>query len=111
MIPGSPDTDVRHDPRGSALGLAQLIAILLQFAGLIWLGGRWSAEMSATGERVKELQSILTDITKAQAQGAIVDATQSQRLEVVQRRLDEITIRIERLEKSDRDPPTKGVGR
>ena len=41
---------------GNVLGMLQLAAILLQFAGLIWLGGRWSAEMNATAERVRELQ-------------------------------------------------------
>ena len=43
---------------GNVLGMLQLAAILLQFAGLIWLGGRWSAEMNATAERVRELQGI-----------------------------------------------------
>ena len=42
---------------GNVLGMLQLAAILLQFAGLIWLGGRWSAEMNATAERVRELLS------------------------------------------------------
>ena len=50
-----------NSPRsfGNLLGLAQLAAILLQFAGLLWMGGRWSAEMSAVGERVSELRQIV----------------------------------------------------
>lgn len=83
---------------GTLLGTAQLMAILLQFAGLIWLGGRWSAEMAATGERVRELQAIVADLAKAQAQAAITDAAFGTRLELAGRRLDEIVVRLDRLD-------------
>ncbi len=91
---------------GTLLGTAQLMAILLQFAGLIWLGGRWSAEMAATGERVRELQAIVADLAKAQAQAAITDAAFGTRLELAGRRLDEIVVRLDRLDhgaRVDRD--------
>jgi hypothetical protein len=81
---------------GNVLGMLQLAAILLQFAGLIWLGGRWSAEMNATAERVRELQGIVGDLAKSQAQGAIIDATQGARLETLAKRLDEVVARLDR---------------
>lgn len=87
---------------GTMLGTAQLGAILLQFAGLIWLGGRWSAEMAATGERVRELQAIVADLAKAQAQAAITDAAFGTRLELAGRRLDEIVLRLDRLDQGER---------
>lgn len=91
------------NPRlGTLLGTAQLMAILLQFAGLIWLGGRWSAEMAATGERVRELQAIVADLAKAQAQAAITDAAFGTRLEMAGRRLDEIVMRLDRLDHGER---------
>jgi hypothetical protein len=84
-----------NSPRsfGNLLGLAQLAAILLQFAGLLWMGGRWSAEMSAVGERVTELRQIVGELAKSQAQSAIIDASQGARLETLAKRLDEIVAR------------------
>ncbi len=80
------------------LGLAQLAAILLQFAGLLWMGGRWSAQMSAVGERVTELRQIVGELAKSQAQGAIIDASQGARLETLAKRLDEIVARLDRFD-------------
>lgn len=84
---------------GTLLGTAQLGAILAQFAGLIWLGGRWSAEMASTGERVRELQAIVSDLARTQAQAAITDAAFGTRLEMAGRRLDEIVVRLDRLDR------------
>jgi hypothetical protein len=87
-----------NSPRsfGNLLGLAQLAAILLQFAGLLWMGGRWSAEMTAVGERVSELRQIVGELAKSQAQAAIIDAAQGARLETLAKRLDEIVARLDR---------------
>jgi hypothetical protein len=93
---------------GTMLGTAQLAAILLQFGGLIWMGGRWSAEMASTGERVRELQQIVSDLARAQAQAAITDAAFGTRLEMAGRRLDEIVVRLDRL---DRGPSVDRNGR
>lgn len=89
-----------NSPRsfGNILGLAQLAAILLQFAGLLWMGGRWSAEMSAVGERVTELRQIVGELAKSQAQSAIIDASQGARLETLAKRLDEIVARLDRID-------------
>ena len=89
-----------NSPRsfGNLLGLAQLAAILLQFAGLRWMGGRWSAEMSAVGERVTELRQIVGELAKSQAQSAIIDASQGARLETLAKRLDEIVARLDRID-------------
>lgn len=89
-----------NSPRsfGNILGLAQLAAILLQFAGLLWMGGRWSAEMSAVGERVSELRQIVGELAKSQAQSAIIDASQGARLETLAKRLDEIVARLDRID-------------
>ncbi len=89
-----------NSPRsfGNLLGLAQLAAILLQFAGLLWMGGRWSAEMSAVGERVTELRQIVGELAKSQAQSAIIDASQGARLETLAKRLDEIVARLDRID-------------
>jgi hypothetical protein len=89
-----------NSPRsfGNLLGLAQLAAILLQFAGLLWMGGRWSAEMSAVGERVSELRQIVGELAKSQAQAAIIDAAQGARLETLAKRLDEIVARLDRVD-------------
>ena len=89
-----------NSPRsfGNLLGLAQLAAILLQFAGLLWMGGRWSAEMSAVGERVSELRQIVGELAKSQAQAAIIDAAQGARLETLAKRLDEIVARLDRID-------------
>ena len=89
-----------NSPRsfGNLLGLAQLAAILLQFAGLLWMGGRWSAEMSAVGERVTELRQIVGELAKSQAQSAIIDASQGARLETLAKRLDEIVARLDRVD-------------
>jgi hypothetical protein len=89
-----------NSPRsfGNLLGLAQLAAILLQFAGLLWMGGRWSAEMSAVGERVTELRQIVGELAKSQAQAAIIDAAQGARLETLAKRLDEIVARLDRVD-------------
>ena len=89
-----------NSPRsfGNLLGLAQLAAILLQFAGLLWMGGRWSAEMSAVGERVTELRQIVGELAKSQAQSAIIDASQGARLETRAKRLDEIVARLDRID-------------
>jgi hypothetical protein len=91
-----------NSPRalGNILGMAQLAAILLQAAGLVWLGGRWSAEMTSTAERVRDLQSIVSDLTKSQAQAAIIDATQSARMETIYKRIDEIVTKLERFDAS-----------
>ena len=91
---------------GNILGLAQLAAILLQFAGLLWMGGRWSAEMSAVGERVTELRQIVGELAKSQAQGAIIDASQGARLETLAKRLDEIVARLDRFDLDRRDERT-----
>ena len=89
-----------NSPRsfGNLLGLAQLAAILLQFAGLLWMGGRWSAEMSAVGERVTELRQIVGELAKSQAQSAIIDASQGARLETLAKLLDEIVARLDRID-------------
>jgi len=89
-----------NSPRsfGNLLGLAQLAAILLQFAGLLWMGGRWSAEMSAVGERVTELRQIVGELAKSHAQSAIIDASQGARLETLAKRLDEIVARLDRID-------------
>jgi hypothetical protein len=89
-----------NSPRsfGNLLGLAQLAAILLQFAGLLWMGGRWSAEMTAVGERVSELRQIVGELAKSQAQAAIIDAAQGARLETLAKRLDEIVARLDRVD-------------
>ena len=84
--------------KGALIGWAQLGAILLQFAGFIWAGGRWSGEMQSATDRVRELQSIVSELTKAQAQAAVAGASQTERVGIVQKRLDEITARIDRLE-------------
>lgn len=93
-------TNDANSPRsfGNLLGLAQLAAILLQFAGLLWMGGRWSAEMSAVGERVSELRQIVGELAKSQAQAAIIDAAQGARLETLAKRLDEIVARLDRVD-------------
>lgn len=84
--------------KGAMIGWAQLAGILLQFAGFLWAGGKWSGEMQAATDRVRELQSIVAELTKAQAQAAVAGASQSERIGMVQRRIDDITARIDRLE-------------
>jgi hypothetical protein len=54
--------------------------------------------MNATAERVRELQGIVGDLAKSQAQGAIIDATQGARLETLAKRLDEVVARLDRPE-------------
>jgi division protein CdvB (Snf7/Vps24/ESCRT-III family) len=62
------------------------------------MGGRWSAEMSAVGERVSELRQIVGELAKSQAQAAIIDAAQGARLETLAKRLDEIVARLDRVD-------------
>jgi hypothetical protein len=45
---------------------------------------------------VRELQGIVGDLAKSQAQGAIIDATQGARLETLAKRLDEVVARLDR---------------
>ncbi len=74
----------------NAIGITQLATMLVGFAALIYSLGEKSTELRMARGDLDKLAETVNDLARAQASGAVNDASHARALEDIQRRLGAI---------------------